>query len=487
MKRLILILSMVGIFLGYHAQDNDKDVDFETFRKQINNDYEMFRQEINQEYIDFVRNPWKEFESEKPVPKPKDDTIPPVVIPLEDRALPIEDKPLLIEEVITPSSVELQPQPETHIEEVPVLREKVVSISFFGTQCKVRYNEERPFRLYSTTADAIADALEILNSEAYENTILDCLNIRKDLQLCDWAYLELLRAVADKVFPEGSNEATLLMAYIYMQSGYRMRLAQDGQHLYMLFASKHIIYEYPSYKIDGELYYSMELLPSKLNICQAVYPKEKSLSMLITQPLRFAVNAGIPRTIKSLVYADFQATVHVNKNLLDFYSTYPASYYGDDYMTRWAIYANTPMNEDIQRELYTQLKSKIADLNQLDAANRILNWIQTGFAYGYDDKVWGGDRTFFSEETLYYPYSDCEDRSILLSRLIRDLLGLDVLLVYYPGHMSIAIGFTEDVTGEYVTIGGRKYVIADPSYINAPIGRSMSQWEDNPAKVFLLQ
>lgn len=33
--------------------------------------------------------------------------------------------------------------------------------------------------------------------------------------------------------------------------------------------------------------------------------------------------------------------------------------------------------------------------------------------YEYDNKVWGHDRALFAEETLYYPYCDSEDRSIV--------------------------------------------------------------------------
>ena len=40
-----------------------------------------------------------------------------------------------------------------------------------------------------------------------------------------------------------------------------------------------------------------------------------------------------------------------------------------------------------------------------------------------------------------------EDRSILLSRLVRDLLALKVVLVYYPGHLATAIHFSNDVRG----------------------------------------
>lgn len=78
------------------------------------------------------------------------------------------------------------------------------------------------------------------------------------------------------------------------------------------------------------------------------------------------------------------------------------------------MYANTPMSEDVKRQIYPDLKAAINGCDQLTAVNKLLNFVQTGFEYEYDDKVWGDDRAFFAEESLYYPYCDCEDRSILL-------------------------------------------------------------------------
>lgn len=101
--------------------------------------------------------------------------------------------------------------------------------------------------------------------------------------------------------------------------------------------------------------------------------------------------------------------------------------------------------------------------------------------------MWGGDRAFFADETLYYPYCDCEDRSILFSRLVRDLLGLDVVLVYYPGHLATAVNLTEgDIKGDYLTLGDRRYVVRDPTYINAPAGHTMTGMDNSAAKVILL-
>lgn len=136
--------------------------------------------------------------------------------------------------------------------------------------------------------------------------------------------------------------------------------------------------------------------------------------------------------------------------------------------------------------LYPPLRSAIEGCTQQEAANRLLNFVQTAFEYEYDDKVWGYDRPFFAEETLFYPYCDCEDRSILFSRLVRDLMGLDVVLVYYPGHLATAVAFTEDVAGDYLMVGGRKFVVCDPTFINAPVGRTIPDMNNAEACVLRL-
>ena len=116
----------------------------------------------------------------------------------------------------------------------------------------------------------------------------------------------------------------------------------------------------------------------------------------------------------------------------------------------------------------------------------LINFVQTAFVYEYDDKVWGCDRAFFADETLYYPYSDCEDRSILFSRLVRDLLGLEVVLVYYPGHLATAVKFNEPIPGDYLSVDGTRYLVCDPTYIHAPIGLTMPDMDNSQAKVIML-
>ena len=106
-----------------------------------------------------------------------------------------------------------------------------------------------------------------------------------------------------------------------------------------------------------------------------------------------------------------------------------------------------------------------------------------------DEKVWGHDRPFFAEESLYYPYADCEDRAVLFSQLVRDLLDLDVILVYNanPGHLYTAVAFNEDVPGDYIMVDNRKFMVCDPTYYGAGVGKTMRRMNNATAKYLLLK
>ena len=84
---------------------------------------------------------------------------------------------------------------------------------------------------------------------------------------------------------------------------------------------------------------------------------------------------------------------------------------------------------------------------------------------------------------FHYPYSDCEDRSILFARLVRDLMKLDVVLLYYPEHIATAVCFKEDVKGDYMQIGAGRYVVCDPTYVGADVGDVMPDLKRVAAQV----
>ena len=458
---------------------------YEQFKQQARTDYENFRDKANKEYAEFMKQAWKEFHAMPAIPQPVEKEKPPVVIE-EEKKKPIEDKPLPIEEeVVTIPAPEPQPVPVAPIKEQPVVEEESVSFTVFGSSMKVRFDSSERFQLKDCSEQTLSDAWKRLSGKAYNNTIRDCLELRIRRQLSDWAYLKMLDSFC-KACLGNSNEAVLLMAYIYCQSGYRMRIGTINEQLYLLYASQHIVYQKAYYTLDNDYYYIYDNSVTSLRICNIAFPKEKSLSFYIPQAQQFDYAPSELRHLKSRRYSDMDITSQVNKNVIAFCNSYPKSSIWDNFMTRWAMIANTPMEKGVREIMYPQLQKAIKGLTQKEAMERLLNWVQTSLVYEYDDKVWGGDREFFAEESLYYPYADCEDRSILLSRLVRDLLGLKAILIYYPGHLAMAVEFTEQVKGDYIMLDGHKFVVCDPTYINANVGMTMPKMDNAAAKVILL-
>lgn len=490
MKRLFFIVILLSLCILPLGAQNDKHDNmynqFNKFRNATKQQYNDFQSKANLKYADFMRQAWQQYKTLPAIPKPKDEDVKPMVMPEEDRDKPIDSKPVVIEDVIIPPAPQPQPVPIAPIREQPQQDEKYVTFGFYATECKVRFNDSERFILSNCSNDALATAWETLSGDDYNNTIRDCLELRIRMNLCDWAYLNMLDVMA-KACLGNTNEATMLMAYIYCQSGYKMRLGVTEDSLYMLYGSNHNIYDTAYFDIDGEKFYPFKCNVGRMSICGAAFPKERPLSLMMTKGQLLAYDKTEARTLQSKRYQDIKTEVSVNKNLIDFYNSYPSSEIGNDFMTRWAMYANTPIEKEVRDGLYTVLKSKIAGQNKKEAVERLLNFVQTAFVYEYDDKVWGHDRAFFSEETLYYPYCDCEDRSILFSRLVRDLLGLDVILVYYPGHLATAVCFDEEVNGDYIMLDGRKFVVCDPTYIGAPVGLTMPDMDNSGAKIILLE
>lgn len=483
-RALIIILPWI-IQIPISAQTDTFKDQYENFRKEILGNYQSFRQQANKKYVEWMKYAWERYKALPKIENPKDNDLPPITIDEDRLHEPIESKPIQSDIIPTPK-IPTQPHPVEPIIEIPQSKLTTSKFHFYGLNCIIRFDEELKFNLNSLSNEEIAQTWELLSSDKLNNTINDCLNYRNSANFCDWAYIQFLDKFASSCFNH-ENEKNLLMAFLLCQSGYKIRLAKTHTALYFLYASSHYLFDITPFQIGDELYYGYNCPASEVEIFNASFPHEQSFSFWITKEMIMGYRPSNNRIITSKRYPDVKLSTKVNQNLIDFFSTYPASATDNNFMTKWAMYANTPLSADVKKELYPQLKNLIAEKSQFEATNIILNTIQTGFEYELDDKVWGHDRAFFAEESLYYPYCDCEDRSILFSRIVRDLLHLDVILVFYPGHLATAVAFTENVTGDYITIDNRKYVICDPTYIGAPIGLTMPNMDNKTAKVILLR
>lgn len=318
-------------------------------------------------------------------------------------------------------------------------------------------------------------AWKALCQKDYNLLISDCMTLKKEKQLSDWAYLLFTKRIGEQLYgKERTNDVVFLQMFLLCKSGYKVRLAKIDDGLKLMIATAGTVYGTPYLKMeDGDKYYVFE-------------PNPKGSKSLYTYRQNFADSKnlvclnieGIPAfevEERSLTFSPsgskLKVQTAVNKNLIDFYRDYP--------QCGVVIHYKTPMSESLRTALYAQLKKAIEGKSQKEAANLLLNFVQTAFQYKTDGDQFGYEKPYFPDETFFYPYCDCEDRAMLYSTLVKDLLGLDAILLDYPNHIASAVRFTEQIPGDYVVLeDGTEYLICDPTYIGAPIGTCMDQYKN---------
>lgn len=493
MKKIVISsITAMGVFLtpmAVFADDYDEfkakaEAQYAQFKNESEKRYKDFRDKANNEYADFMKNPWAYFNKQKEIAPPPEPSPEPIVISDDDRNKGQNNRPIKIDTVVQIPVVPVQPTPIVPIKETPITRPiSNINITFFGTEIKTRSPELDGFKILGRREADFAEAWRKLATDATNNLLVDCLRTRKEKALCDWAYVLMLQQLSNKMFGEKTNESALMSGFLLNQSGYKVRYGLDSNinKLYMLVAVDGYIYNAIYYQVDGSKLYPVGEQPSgNLQICNFYYPKERPVSLAISTDQKFSIVPSEPRNVTAHNYPNIKLSLSTNKNLIDFFNIYPEACLNDSPYTKWAIYANTPLSSYVKDQLYPILRRAITGKSEKDAANILINVAQS-FPYGYDDKIWGKDRAFFTEESWFYPYSDCEDHAIHFSRLVRDLMGLDVVLIYYPGHLASAVAFNESIPGDYIIENGKRYLVCDPTIFYAPIGMTMKGMDNGEA------
>lgn len=169
-----------------------------------------------------------------------------------------------------------------------------------------------------------------------------------------------------------------------------------------------------------------------------------------------------------------------DSSFVEFMLHYPKACINSDTYSPWQLYGNIPATDNLRARLYPQLKAMTDTMPDITDRVELLHKLCQAFPYGYDDEIWGEDFPFCAEQSWFYPESDCEDHAIHFSRLVRDILNLDCILVYISGkngaHMIAAVTMPEGFEGAYTEYDGKKYFFAEPTGGSSRIGR---MWDND--------
>jgi hypothetical protein len=472
-------------FDDYRRQRQEE---FNRHRAQNQERFENYRDSLNRRYADFLEQSWKRFALQKTEPFIKN---PIAVPPVYDETKP---QPVHEEVPVPESSVIPTPEPEvpvvkpipepSAIPDIEPAPAPVATINavFFGTNIQLNNLKIHTTPLIGVSEKAIADYWRGLASIPYNGIAMSVVRIKFELSLNDWGKYQLLGKIFETYFPNGTeNERVVFSVFMLNQMGYRAKIGRSGSELVPLIAFDNQVTNcmYFRYGDDASARYYV-LNPKHKSLqsvetCAIDYDEGLSnLSLNVAESPKFA-SAPI---VRDLGFSGKTYTLNINRNIIDFYEEYPC--------VEFSTYTDAPLDPLTLKSIEAAIRPEIAGKSQAEAVNWLLHFVQKAFEYKTDGDQFGYEKFFFAEETIGSSYSDCEDRSILFTQLVRRLLNMPVVLIYYPGiHLAAAVNFNDTtLSGDYVMVDGEKYLICDPTYINANIGMSMPDLRNMQIEVY---
>lgn len=477
------------------------------FKEQALKEHAEFRDKILNELSEWASQKWEPKALDKPQVKPHDNKpVPPVVVPRgEDDPVPVPEPVVIRPVVVKPAPPKPEPpKPVIPVSPKPSPAPLATDFAFkcYGTDFTVKTTPTLKSSLYrvnfSDAGTSLASAFKVVDRDAFETLLNSLRSEAQSHNFSDWSMLKLTEKFVQAYLPGDANLQEVLQAMLLISCGYDIRMASSGGNgrVYMLVGMKERLVGQYRWQFDGVSYYPLETTPHNMYVMPKSYPGTRPMSAQPSGAEIFAPRPGEVHDVKVCLHhphcynnncknpsAHFPLTSNLNR--MDFYTDCPQYIEPGEEYSYWNTYCGAELSQEMKNQLYPGLKSLLGGKSKLEQVNVLMKFVEA-FPYGYDDQIWGGDRAFFAEETLHYPKRDCEDGAILLTRVVRDLVGLPTALIYYPGHLAAAVAFDTPVSGAYIDMNGRRYTICDPTYYYVDAGVQMPANKVNPAEAVLI-
>jgi hypothetical protein len=469
-KYFLLILLFLNVTSGAFAQYDSivkqMQKDFNAFKKGIEQEHRQFKTRNDSIFSAFLKGSWESFNvlfNPKPVEKPKP-VVPPNIPNLQNlQILPEKNLPIdssKSENNNIPEKIDKKPEKYDPAPEIERSGLVPVTFDFYGTPESISLPSTLPV-IKEINANGLSSYFdETIGSVLVEQVVKQLTAIKREKKLNDWGFIQLVKKTTESI-SSSITEATLLSWIVLLKSGLNAKIGYYENQVFLMVPALEKIYVSWYLSINNTPYYIVsdgkDKMPS-LTVHRADYPGNLPVSLFLKQ---------IPELGNNIIHKKFtfrgnEFEIEVNQNLMDFYKNYP--------QCDLSIFFATPLSDQVTGSLDIFLLPLMKEMSASQKVAVLLEFTQKTFAYQSDREQFGREKFFFPDELFYYPFSDCEDRSILFTRLVKHFTGFSCIGLDFPKHVNTAVAMGDDVTGEFVKFHNRKYHICDPTYINAPVG-----------------
>lgn len=475
---------------------------FDGFAKESSKDYAAFQDEANKRFVNLLKESWIEFKVLDGIeyprkPKPMTAPMAPEAAPVDPPVTP-ERNPRPVEgsvpSVAPDTTLRTAPVENPYKEGKPLVEDaeppvqdvegmKTCIFSFYNSEVRILVPKAfLTYRMAGNSEKDVAGFWEVLSTSDFRYVLNQIDEYASRMGLEGWSLYLFAERLSGELFgSDRLDEVEVFKAFILNQMGVSARMGLADGRLMTTVSVKEQLYARMFYKYEGRKYYFGKDVKEIKEFRS--YPGEfagnlAQISVEIPAPLHLGGKEDVLSISKPSKVFGSVFSLPVNMALCGFYLDFP--------QVDVDVYARAAYDREFSSALLEGLRPRLKGRDELTNVNMLLKFMQYDFEYSTDDDQFGYEKPFFLEENFIYPANDCEDRSILFSYLVKNLLGLDVVLLNYPSHVAAAVCFNEDVAGDSVSFNGRRFTVCDPTYIGSCVGMTMPGCSDAPFKVLPL-
>jgi hypothetical protein len=513
MKKLLFLVALLWIataqisfaqtYEEYVKQQNKQLNDFKQQRdeglKALQKQFDDFVKERNKEYAAFLKQNWESYEAFKGNIKPAQPKLPiiPAYTPEKPKIDPVKPKIDTIQKPKKPEIVPAEKERAKEIKPVAVIKAKGLStadapmpliprsltipmdiqasnntqIDFYGL--KLGFEVDAAFRqikLTSPSETGVSNWFTKACATDYQIITSQLLDYKSKYGINDWGTFLLAKSIGEKLYMGDNDNSRLFSWFVMLQSGYDIKPGLQNESIIVLLAITNEVYEMPFTYFNSKKYYIHQGIPGgKLKAFNGSFPDaEKALDLNFYKTPKFASKPGV----KILKF-------NYNGKPYEFkfgYDNGMVSFLNDAPLAEIQVYFDASVSGFLKESAEASLAPILSNFEEAEKVNFLLSFVQNAFVYQTDDQQFKKEKFMLPDQVIHYPACDCEDRAVLFAYLVRSLVGLDVIGLEYPGHIATAVRFNKDQHGDFLMYKNKKFIVADPTYINAPFGLTMPDY-----------
>jgi len=465
---LILIVGYAVNSQGQEDQQTKQKKEFDQFKNSIQKEFAQFKNKNDSIFLSFLAKSWKTFSlhKEKATRKPK-----PVKQPS------IGNQPDSGENTPSKRVINYHSKTESDILHAPksnLSNDEISAISLIDF-----YGQEIPLPELSNQLSLASlnqeEIIEFYNQYLKEEALLasseEIILSAEALNLNGWGLIQLLMVASENYFAK-INDRVLFSWITLLRDGYDVKIGHDRNQIYLLAHFDRNIFNNSYVNIQGFRYYIVPFpgqnFPEEgIQSFENNYPGETGILSLQLDTLPILTEWPYSR---SLEYKQDTIKIPLALSLIQFLYTYPSC--------ELRVYFNAPVSESSLSALDPLFRPLLKGKTEKEQVDILLDFVQQSIPYKTDEDQFERENYLFADETLYFPYADCEDRAILFVKLIERYTGLKVIGLDYPDHVTTGISFSKQFQGDFLIFEGIKYYICDPTYLGAKSGMAMKEFEN---------